>query len=87
MAYSLFHATFIIYRTTPSLESEYHFLLVCPLYGDIRRQFLTRTAWPSVAKFLNIMSAQTNSFLKKLSKVIQAANITRSEALARLAAS
>ena len=69
------------------VESEYHFLLVCPLYGDIRRQFLTRTAWPSVAKFLNIMSAQTNSFLKKLSKFIHAANITRSEALARLAAS
>ena len=32
-------------------------------------------------------AAQTNSFLKKLSKFIHAANITRSEALARLAAS
>ena len=69
------------------VESEYHYLLVCPLYGDIRRQFLTKTAWSSVAKFLNIMSAQTNSFLKKLSKFIHAANITRSEALARLAVS
>ena len=46
------------------VESEYHFLKVCALYGDIRRQFLTKTAWPSVAKFLNIMSMQTNFFLK-----------------------
>ena len=69
------------------VESEYYFLKVCPLYGDIRRQFLTKTAWPSVAKFLNIKSVQTNFFLKKLSKFIHTANITRSEALARLSAS
>ena len=32
------------------VESEFHFLLVCLRYSDIRRDLLPSTAWPSVAK-------------------------------------
>ena len=53
-----------------SLLSEFHFLLVCLRYNDIRREFLPRTAWPSVAKFISIMSSSSQIFLLKLSKSI-----------------
>ena len=45
------------------VESEFHFLLVCPLHTSIRRESLTSTSWPSVAKFINIMSSNSNRFL------------------------
>ena len=69
------------------VESEFHFLLVCPLYTSIRREFLTSTSWPSVAKFINIMSSNSNRFLMKLAKFIKFANTVRSQALSELAVS
>ena len=69
------------------VESEFHFLLVCPLYTSIRRKFLTSTSWPSVAKFINIMSSNSNRFLMKLAKFIKFANTVRSQALSELAVS
>ena len=65
------------------VESEFHFLLVCPRYSDIRRDLLPSTAWPSVAKFISIMA--TN--LLKLSKFIKSVNTLRSQTLEDLAIS
>ena len=45
------------------VESEFHFLLVCPRYSDIRRDLLPSTAWPSVAKFISIMATNSEMFL------------------------
>ena len=67
------------------VESEYHFILVCPLYSELRRAFLTRSAWPSVAKFINIMSSDSTRFLIKLARFIKSANATRAQALSALA--
>ena len=47
-----------------TVESEFHFLLVCPLYTSFRRDILTSTSWPSVAKFINIISSDSNRFQK-----------------------
>ena len=69
------------------VESEYHFLLVCPLYTDLRRSFLTRSSWPSVAKFINIMSSNSPRFILKLARFIKSANIARAQALSALAVS
>ena len=69
------------------VESEYHFILVCPLYSELRRAFLTRSAWPSVAKFINIMSSDSTRFLIKLARFIKSANATRAQALSALAVS
>ena len=52
------------------VESEFHFLSVYPLYTGLRREFLTSTSWPSVSKFINIMSSNSNWFLMKLAKFI-----------------
>ena len=40
------------------IENEYHFLLVCPFYMDIRRQYFNSyyCHWPSLLKFEKLMS-------------------------------
>ena len=68
-------------------ESEFHFLLVCPRYSDIRRDLLPSTAWPSGAKFISIMATNSKIFLLKLSKFIKSANTLRSQTLEDLAIS
>ena len=68
-------------------ESEYHFLLVCPFYTDLRRSFLTRSSWPPVAKFINIMSSNSSRFILKLARFIKSANIAQAQALSTLAVS
>ena len=42
-----------IYCNMNVIESEYHFLLICPLYNDIRTKYLPRYyfTWPTVNKF------------------------------------
>ena len=70
-----------------TVESEFHFLLVCPLYTSFRRDILTSTSWPSVAKFINIISSDSNRFLMKLAKFIKFANTVRSQDLSELAVS
>ena len=62
-------------------------LLVCPLFTDLRRSFLTRSSWPSVAKFINIMSSNSPRFILKLARFIKSANIARAQALSALAVS
>ena len=69
------------------VESEFHFLLVCPRYSYIRRNLLPSTAWPSVAKFISIMATNSKMFLLKLSKFIKSANTLRSQTLKDLAIS
>lgn len=69
------------------VESEYHFLLVCPLYTSLRNELLTRSAWPSMAKFINIMSSNSSSFQRKLAKFIKSANYLRSQTLSVIAVS
>ena len=32
------------------VESEYHFLLICPFYAALRQSYLGRTPWPSMLK-------------------------------------
>ena len=54
------------------IESEYHFLLVCPLYAELRRQYLPQyyCRWPSITKFKNLMQSKSERVIKRLSKYI-----------------
>ena len=54
------------------IESEYHFLLVCPLYAELRRQYLPQyySRWPSITKFKNLMQSKSERVIKRLSKYI-----------------
>ena len=55
-----------------AIENEYHFLLVCPLYRDIRKQSLTSyyCSWPTINKFETLLSKQNKKVITNLSKHI-----------------
>ena len=54
------------------IKDEYHFLLVCPSFSDIRRQCLPSyySRWPSVTKFKKIMTESQSSVVKRLDKFV-----------------
>ena len=58
-----------------AIENEYHFVMACPFYRDIRRETLPRyyCAWPTQQKFINLMTASQQSVLRKLAKFVYCA--------------
>ena len=54
------------------VENEYHFLLICPLYKDLRKKFLPNfyCHWPTLNKFDDLMLKQSKSIVLRLSKYI-----------------
>jgi hypothetical protein len=54
------------------LENEYHFLLVCPAFSDIRNKYLSMyyCHWPSLQKFVYIMSSKSCLIQIRLSKFL-----------------
>ena len=51
------------------IEDEFHFLLVCPKYRDLRCKYFKRyyCHWPTLYKFENIMLSKSNKVLFKFS--------------------
>ena len=64
-----------------SVEDEYHFLLVCPTYIDIRRKYFKPyiCRWPTINKFDKIMSTNNKNEIIRLSKYLYFANKLRNE--------
>jgi len=63
------------------IESEYHFLLCCPMYRCLRTKYFGNIHWPSLHKFVSIMSCKTKSHMLKLSMFIRDAFKMRQDAL------
>ena len=63
------------------VESEYHFLLCCTKYTDIRNKYLGHQSWPSLNKFNALMSTKNSKLLYKISKFIAEAFEIRTNAL------
>ena len=63
------------------LENEYHFLLVCPLYNKLRRQYLKKYYYvhPSLDKFVNLMKCNNENVIKNLAIYIYQAMKTRND--------
>lgn len=63
-----------------SVENEYHFLLVCPHYSEIRRQYLPSyyCRWPAVNKFKSLLQTKSKKLMNNLSKFIYFAQKKRS---------
>ena len=51
------------------VEDEYHFLLECPKYDDLRREYLPRyyVNYPNRCKYLNLISTENDTELRTLS--------------------
>ena len=62
------------------VESEFHFLLVCPFYSELRSKYFTRyfCHWPTLNKF-DILMTKTPKHLLILSKFIYYANKKRED--------
>jgi hypothetical protein len=63
------------------VENEYHFLLTCPLYSNIRKKYLRRNyyTWPSLNKFDHLMMTKNKKEIANLSKYLYFANKLRKE--------
>jgi len=68
-----------IYCNSNILENEYHFLLICPRYSDLRSQFIKRYyyTWPTLQKFVNLLTCNSKKTIIDLSKFIYFANKLR----------
>jgi hypothetical protein len=66
-----------------AIENEYHFLLVCPKFIDLRRKYFKPyfCHWPSIYKFDNLMSSSNKKNLINLSKYIYCATKLRQQAI------
>ena len=67
-----------------AVESEFHFLLTCPAYRQLRHQYIGLTSGATVETFISIMSVSSKSRLLNLSKYIYYANSNRMRALTGL---
>ena len=63
------------------VEDEYHFLMVCPYYRQIRTNCLPAyyCRWPSLHKFKALLKTENESLLKKLAKYVCIAMQKRNE--------
>ena len=54
------------------VEDEYHFLLICPKYLDIRKQYIPEKFFlhPNLHKFNLLMSAKSESLIRQVSLYI-----------------
>ena len=54
------------------IESEYHFLLVCPLFADLRKKFFKPYFWhwPNLNKFDTLMMSNSKHITLNIAKFI-----------------
>ena len=54
------------------IEDEFHFLLVCPKYRDLRCKYFKRyfCHWPTLYKFENLMSSTSNKVIVNVAKFL-----------------
>ena len=64
-----------IYRVCNVLEDEFHLILECSIYKDIRKTYIKRYYWqrPNMPKFIDLLSAKNDSIIRNLSNFIEKA--------------
>ena len=60
------------------VETEYHFLMICPNYRDLLTDYLKLTSFPTVNKFNNILSSENRCTVLNTAKFIRDAFRIRS---------
>ena len=65
--------------TMSVLETEYHYLLVCPKFYNLRTKYIKKYyyTWPTLHKLTHLLSSKSNITVQNLSKFIVFANRIR----------
>lgn len=69
------------------VESEFHFMLCCPLYRNLRQKYCINVSFPTKQKFNMLMSCNSNKTIRNISRFIHHAMLTRQEKLKTIPAS
>ena len=66
-----------------AVESEYHFLLCCPKYTNLRELYFSTTyrSWANAHKFVSLLSSENNVAIIKLGKYLKEAFELRDQSL------
>lgn len=66
---------------TNELEDEYHFVLKCSAYENLRSQYIKRYFYirPSMAKFIELLQSKSHKVLTNLCYYLKKANIKRND--------
>lgn len=61
------------------IEDVFHFVLICPYYLSIRKQYIKQYYWvrPSVFKLVQLFSIQNSKQLRNLAKYLLEAELLR----------
>ena len=64
-------------------EDEYHFILECSVYNDLRSKYIKAKFWrrPNVLKFIELMTRKNKSDVRKLACFVQKYFALRNEFL------
>ena len=64
-----------LYCTTRDIEDEYHFVITCPVYTEIRKKYIKRYYYkrPSMYKFVQLMRTSKKTELLNLARYIKEA--------------
>ena len=67
-----------------AIETEFHFVMVCPLYKDLRRKYIPFSSWPTVNRFIRYMALSNKVMLLKIAHFLENAFKIRSEKIANM---
>ena len=63
------------------VETEYHFLLCCTKYTEVRNKYLGHQSWPTLNKFNALLGSDKKSIMYKIAKFLKEAFDIRNNAL------
>jgi len=61
------------------IENEFHFLLSCPVYSELRQKYMKRyyCTWPTIRKVTSLMTSNSKLQLLNTAKLLYFANKIR----------
>ena len=64
--YNLRFCVFCLKRGQNHIEDEFHVLLICPLYGELRTKYLPQVLFGNFSMFIKILSTKNVSRITEL---------------------
>ena len=60
------------YRVCNIIEDEFHFILECTLFQNIRKKYIKRYFWlrPNIPKFIELMTSENKQIIRNLASYV-----------------